>query len=105
MDFKLSIKLNSLPGFKRFKDENGRTFVGIDEEACGVVFRNSVYLNLVAWESKQSFYGDTHYLKLDWPMEHKHDADPIIGNIRPIVVKGKVEKCETFDDVQVGKEV
>lgn len=44
------------------------------------------WLNLVAFSSKESKYGETHYVKQDFGKDRKEDgkAAPIIGNVKPI---------------------
>lgn len=62
-------------------DDNPSIFLG--EKGC--------YLNTVAYEISNQQYGDTHFLKPDLPKEvrdamteEERNAQPILGNMRPI---------------------
>lgn len=51
----------------------------------------SLYLNLSLWETPQSQYGDSHYVKQshskEWSESHSEEerrSEPILGNARPI---------------------
>ncbi|MCD8282065.1 MAG: hypothetical protein LUC22_02290 [Prevotella sp.] len=53
--------------------------------------KGGVYLNLAAWETPNSQYGHTHYVKQsftkaarDAMTDEEYKAQPILGNVKPI---------------------
>ena len=65
--------------------------VPIDDNPCFFLGEKDCYLNLVAIESTNSQYGDTHFVVGDMPREvresmtqEQRNALPILGNIKPI---------------------
>lgn len=88
MNYKLAIKLNSIPGCVRVQDANGKSYWAIPEEGAGLVVAQSVYLPLVAWESRNSYYGDSHFLKIDYKKDEHPETEPIVGNMRVIAPAG-----------------
>lgn len=65
--------------------------VPIDDNPCFFLGEKDCYLSLVAIESTNSKYGDTHFVIGDMPKELREsmtqedrNALPILGNIKPI---------------------
>ena len=94
----IGIKLNlqALNG-AFLKNLTGRTatkrclIIPVDDNPAMFIGEKGTYLNMVGLEVKNSQYGDTHLLKGDIPKDvyeamtdDQRNAQPILGNVRPI---------------------
>lgn len=65
--------------------------IPIDDNPCFYLGEKDCYLNLVAIETSNSQYGDTHFVIGDMPKDlresmtsEQRSAMPILGNVKPI---------------------
>lgn len=95
----IKINLQALNG-AFLKNLTGRTatkrclIIPVDDNPSMFIGEKGTYLNLVGVEVKNPQYGDTHLLKGDLPKEvyeamtdEQRNAQPILGNVRPIAPK------------------
>ena len=92
----IKVNLQALNG-AFLKNLTGRTqtkrclIIPVDDNPAMFIGEKGTYLNLVGVEVKNQQYGDTHLLKGDVPKEvyeqwtdEQRQAQPILGNVRPI---------------------
>lgn len=92
----IKINLQALQG-AFLKNLTGKTatkrclIIPVDDNPAMFIGEKGTYLNLVGVEVKNPQYGDTHLLKGDLPKEvyeamteEQRNAQPILGNVRPI---------------------
>ena len=95
----IKVNLQALNG-AFLKNLTGRTatklclIIPVDDNPSMFIGEKGTYLNLVGVEVKNPQYGDTHLLKCDIPKdtydrmtEEQRNAQPILGNVRPITPK------------------
>lgn len=92
----IKVNLQALNG-AFLKNLTGKTatkrclIIPVDDNPAMFIGEKGTYLNLVGVEVKNPQYGDTHLLKGDVPKEvyeamteEQRNAQPILGNVRPI---------------------
>ena len=95
----IKVNLQALSG-AFLKNLTGRTatkrclIIPVDDNPSMFIGEKGTYLNMVGVEVKNPQYGDTHLLKGDIPKEvydrmteEQRNAQPILGNVRPITPK------------------
>ena len=95
----IKVNLQALSG-AFLKNLTGKTatkkclIIPVDDNPSMFIGEKGTYLNLVGVEVKNPQYGDTHLLKGDIPKEvydrmteEQRNAQPILGNVRPISPK------------------
>ena len=112
----IKINLQALQG-AFLKNLTGRTqtkrclIIPVDENPAMFIGEKGTYLNLVGVEVSNPKYGDTHLLKGDLPKEvyeamteEQRNAQPILGNVRPIGPKQQAVTGSVSMDAPEGQQ-
>ena len=112
----IKVNLQALNG-AFLKNLTGKTatkrclIIPVDDNPAMFIGEKGTYLNLVGVEVKNPQYGDTHLLKGDVPKEvyeqwteEQRQAQPILGNVRPIGPKQQTVTGSVSMDAPEGQQ-
>lgn len=97
-NYRLQLNLAKMPETKILQTEDGKRYWAIPFDAQYIYVGKSPWLRLCAWESRSSYYGDTHYVKVDCIQSDEKGSAPIVGNMQEIVFHAKSELAEVSTD-------